>query len=81
MDNDVTWKAIFNGIAEGMEKEAGNITAEQQRIRDKIQPLGRIISEEVQESLNSVSESALGYVSHLRETAASLRKAALDLEL
>jgi ATP-dependent Zn protease len=74
MDEDVTQKAISDGLAEAMEKEADRITDEQQKIRDEIQPLGRIVSEEGQEMLNSLSVSAYEHIRHLRETAALFRK-------
>jgi hypothetical protein len=78
MDDDVTRKAILNGLADAMEKEADSITAEQQKIRDTVQPLGRILSEEEQERLNSLSRSAYEYMDQLRETAAMLRKGGLE---
>jgi hypothetical protein len=74
MGDDVTRMAIFNGIAGAMEKEADSITVEQQKIRDELQPSGRIVSEEEQENLNSLSAPSYEYMQQLRENAASLRK-------
>jgi hypothetical protein len=78
MDDDVTRKAILNGLADAMEKDADSIADEQQKIRDTVQPPGRILSEEKQESLNSLSRSAYDYMDRLRETAAMLRKGGLE---
>ena len=74
MDDDATNKAILNGLAEGMEKNADNIAKEEQLIRNSIQPLGRIVPEKEQEWLNTITASLLENVKHLRETAARLRK-------
>ena len=74
MGDDVTKKNIFNGIAEGMEKNADRIAKEEQLIRDSIQPLGRIVPEKEQENLNTITASSLKDVKHLRETASRLRK-------
>ena len=74
MGDDVTKKNIFNGIAEGMEKNADRIAKEEQLIRDSIQPLGRIVPEKEQENLNTITASLLDNVRQLRETAARLRK-------
>jgi len=74
MSDDMTQKNIFNGLAEGMEKNADNIAKEEQLIRDAIQPLGRIIPEKEQENLNTITASLLESIRHLRETAARLRK-------
>jgi len=74
MDDDATKKNILNGLAEGMEKNADNIAKEEQLIRDAIQPLRRIVPEEEQENLNTITASLLKNISQLRETAARLRK-------
>jgi predicted transcriptional regulator len=74
MSDDATQKNILHGLAESMEKSADNIAKEEQRIRDSIQPLGRIVLEKEQEHLNTVTASLVGNVSHLREIAARLRK-------
>ena len=74
MGDDETQKNILNGLAEGMEKNADNIAKEEQRIRDAIQPLRRIVPEEEQENLNTITASLVGNVSCLREIAARLRK-------
>jgi hypothetical protein len=80
MDDDVTRKAILYGLAGAMEKEADSIADEQQKIRDTVQPLGRILSEEEQERLNSLSRSAYEYMIQLRETAALLRACSISLQ-
>jgi hypothetical protein len=74
MDADATQKNILNGLAEGMEKNADSIAKEEQLIRDSIQPLGRIVPEEEQGNLNTVTASLVKNVSQLREIAAQLRK-------
>jgi len=74
MDDDERQKNILNGLAEGMEKNADSIAKEEQRIRDAIQPLRRIVPEEEQESLNTITASLVENVSRLREIAAQLRK-------
>jgi hypothetical protein len=74
MSDDATHKNILNGLAEGMEKSADNIAKEEQRIRDAIQPHGRIVPEEEQENLNTITASSVKNVSHQREIAAQLRK-------
>jgi hypothetical protein len=74
MGDDVILKNILNGLAEGMERNADSIAKEEQLIRDAIQPLGRIIPENEQECLNTVTASLLENVRQLRETAARLRK-------
>jgi hypothetical protein len=74
MDDDATKKNILNGLAEGMEKDADSIAKEEQLIRDAIQPLGRIVPEEEQENLNTVTASLVKNVSHQREIAAQFRK-------
>ena len=73
MGDDVTKKNILNGLAEGMERNADSIAKEEQRIRDAIQPHGRIVPEKEQENLNTVTASLVKNVSHLREIAARLR--------
>jgi len=74
MSDDTTEKAILNGLAEGMERNADSIAKEEQHIRDAIQPLGRIVPEKEQERLNTITASLLENIRHLRETAARLRK-------
>jgi len=74
MCDDLTKKNILNGLAEGMEKNADSIAKEEQLIRDAIQPLRRIVPEEEQENLNTITASLLDNVRHLRETAARLRQ-------
>jgi len=74
MNDDATQKNIFNGLAEGMEKNADSIAKEEQLIRDAIQPHGRIVPEKEQENLNTVTASLVENVSRLREIAARLRK-------
>jgi hypothetical protein len=74
MGDDEIQKNIINGLAEGMEKNADNIAKEQQLIRDAIQPLGRIVPENEQERLNTITASLLESIRQLRETAARLRK-------
>jgi hypothetical protein len=78
MADDATVQAICDGLADAMEREADRITDEQQRIRDACQPLGRIISEQEQENLNTLSVSALEYVKHLRESASLFREGRLE---
>ena len=74
MDDDLeTPEAnIKKGLAEAYEKDADRIACDDQRIRDSIQPLGRIVSENEQENLNSIGVSSREAVKHLRETAAQL---------
>jgi hypothetical protein len=74
MSDDMKQKNILNGLAEGMEKNADSIAKEEQRIRDSIQPLRKIIPEEEQENLNTITASLLENVRQLREIAAQLRK-------
>jgi len=77
MDYDKAQKAILNGIAEGMEKEADSIEKDEQKIRDAYQPEGRVLSEKEQERLSDVTASLRESVSHLRKTAAQLRICAM----
>jgi len=79
MNDDNTQKGILNGLAKCMEKEADNIAKNEQHIRDAIQPLGRIVPEKEQESLNTITASLIQNVKHLRETADRLRKAELNM--
>jgi hypothetical protein len=74
MDDDIetTDANIKKGLAGAMEKDADRITRDDQHIRDSIQPLGRILSEEEQENLNSMGSSLREDVKHLRDTAARL---------
>ena len=74
MDDDIKNINILNGLAEGMEKSADSIAKEEQLIRDAIQPLGRIIPENEQEYLNTITSSLLESIKQLREIAARLRK-------
>jgi hypothetical protein len=74
MSDDLQVKNIINGIAEGMEKKADNIAKEEQLIRDAIQPLGRIVPEKEQESINTITASLVQNIRQTRETAAHLRK-------
>ena len=76
MDDDIetTEANIKKGLAEGMEKDADRIERDDQLIRDYNQPLGRIVSEEEQENLNSIGASLREDVKHLRDTAAQLKK-------
>jgi ribosomal protein S12 methylthiotransferase accessory factor YcaO len=77
MGDDAAQKAILNGIAEGIERDADSIAKEGQQIRDAIQPLGRIVPEKEQEWLNTITASLNENVRQLRETAALLRKVEL----
>jgi hypothetical protein len=72
-DIETTEDNIKKGIAEAMEKDADRIAHEDQHIRDSCQPLGRIVSEEEQENLNSIGASVREDVKHLRDTAARLK--------
>ena len=72
-DDIIIEKSILNGLAKGMEKEADNIAKEEQLISDSIQPLGRIVPEQEQENLNTVTSSLLEDIKQKRETAAQLR--------
>ena len=74
MDDEVRQKNILNGLAEGMEKNADSIAKEEQRIRDAIQPLGRIVPEKEQMFLNTITASLVENVRHLREISARFRK-------
>ena len=74
MGDGMRQKNILNGLAEGMEKNADSIAKEEQRIRDAIQPLGRIVPEKEQENLNTVTASLVENVRQLRETATRLKK-------
>jgi hypothetical protein len=64
---------IINGIAECMEKEADEIAENEQRVRDALQPHGKVVPEKEQESLNTITTSSRLSVQHLREIAAQLR--------
>jgi hypothetical protein len=74
MGDDEIQKNIINGIAEGMEKNADNIAKEEQLFRDAIQPLGRIVPENEQEHLNTITASLLESIRQLRDSAARLRR-------
>ena len=74
MGDDVIQKNILIGLAEGMEKSADSIAKEEQIIRDKIQPLGRIVPEIEQENLNTITASLLESVKQLREISDRIRK-------
>jgi len=77
MGDDMTQKNILNGLAEGMEKNADNIAKEEQLIRDKIQPHGRIVPDKEQEQLNTITASLVESICQLRETATRLKKMAM----
>ena len=51
-----------------------NITKEEHLIRDAIQPIGRIVPEKEQESINFITASLLESNKQLKETAAIIRK-------
>ena len=74
MGDDVNVISIFNGIAEGMEKNADRIAKEEQLIRDAIQPLGKILPENEQEFINTITASLILNIEQLRNIAARLRK-------
>jgi hypothetical protein len=74
MSDEATQKAILNGLAEGMERNADSIAKEEQHIRNAVQPLGRIVPEKEQEWLNTITASLLENVRQLREIATRLRK-------
>ena len=80
MSDDMTKANILNGIAEGMEKEADRDAREEQSIRNKMQPLGRIVPEEEQERLNTITASMPKNISHDREIAAQLRRQAQECQ-
>ncbi|GHV35631.1 hypothetical protein AGMMS4952_27830 [Spirochaetia bacterium] len=56
-DIETTEANIKKGLAEAMEKDADRIAHEEQHIRDSLQPLERIVSDEGQENLNSIGAS------------------------
>ena len=72
-DFETTETNIKRGLAAAYEKDADRIACDDQRIRDYIQPLGRIVSENEQENLNSIGASSREEVKHLSETAAQLK--------
>ncbi|GHV78896.1 hypothetical protein AGMMS49944_06870 [Spirochaetia bacterium] len=76
MDYDIetTEANIKKGLAEAMEKDADRIAHEDQHIRDSLQSLERIISDEKQENLNSIGTSQREDVKHKRDTASQLRQ-------
>ena len=74
MSDDLQIKNILNGLAEGMGKNADSIAKEEQLIRDAIQPLGRIVPEKEQESINTITASLVENIRQLRETAIRLRQ-------
>jgi len=78
MNNDETEKAILNGIANGMDQEANNIEKDEQKIRDSLQPSGRILSEKEQERLATTTATLRESVRYLREKASWLKKNAIS---
>jgi hypothetical protein len=77
MDDDIetTLDNIKKGLAEAYEKDADRIARDEQHIRDSRQPLGRIVSEEEQENLNSIGASLREDVKLHRDIASQLRGA------
>jgi hypothetical protein len=65
---------LKKGLQKLMKKKMMRLRVRITLTRDSIQPLGRIVSEEEQESLNSIGVSRREDVKHKREIASQLKQ-------